>query len=103
MLEIKEVKNEPEVQNIRSPKKDPEKPLLDTRDMLAVMCIICAALITYVMTGCGFIVYFGRMQYYGSIVCSIVMIAAALFWTTQKIVRICHIRAKRKATERVSD
>lgn len=103
MLEVIEVKNEPEVQNIRSPKKEPEKPMFDDRDMLAVMCIICAALITYVMNGCGFIVYCGRVQYYGAIVCSIGIIAAALFWTTQKIVRICHIRAKRKATERVSD
>lgn len=97
MLEATEIKTEPEVMNIRSQKTEPEKPMLDNRDMCAFMCIICAALITYILS--EKIPYNDSVQFYGTIVCIIASMSLALFWLTQKIVRHCHIRAKRKARD----
>ena len=71
--------------NLRSPKVD--KPFLDNRDMCGFMCIICAVLITY----------YSRWQLGGTIVSFIFLVSVVLFWTTQKIVRFCNRRAKRKA------
>ncbi|MCI8955598.1 MAG: hypothetical protein HFG29_01260 [Eubacterium sp.] len=81
--------------NLRSPKVD--KPMLDNRDMCGFMCIICAALITYlVFTSCK-VVYYSRWQFCGSIISFIFLVSIALFWTTQKIVCFCNKRTKRKA------
>lgn len=92
---------EPEVTNIRSPR--PDKPFLDNRDMVVILCIICAALITYLMFSAGWIPYYGIIQFGGTFILLILAVFMILFWTTQKIVRICHIRAKRKATDKVGD
>lgn len=81
--------------NLRSPKTD--KPMLDNRDMCGFVCVICAALITYlVFTSCK-VVYYSRWQFHGSIISFIFLISVALFWTTQKIVGFRYGRTKRKA------
>lgn len=85
--------------NLRSPKVD--KPFLDNRDMCGVMCIICAALITYLFFTNGFVIYYSRWQLYGTIVSFVFLIFIVLFWTTQKIVCFCNRRAKRKADTKV--
>lgn len=56
-----------------------------------------AALITYLFFSNGFVIYYSRWQLGGTIVSFIFFISLALFWTTQKIVRFCNRRAKRKA------
>lgn len=81
--------------NLRSPKVD--KPMLDNRDMCGFMCIICAALITYLIFTSYKVVYHSRWQFYGSIISFIFLLSIALFWTTQKIVCFCYGRVKRKA------
>lgn len=83
--------------NLRSPRVD--KPMLDYRDMCGIMCIICAVLITYLLFTNGFIIYYSRIQLAGIIVSVIFAIFIVLFWTTQKIVRFCYKRAKRKAQD----
>lgn len=98
-----------EAENLRSPKSDrledrePDKPMLDNRDMCGIMCIICSVLITYFLFINGFIIYYTRIQLAGIIASVIFTIFIVLFWTTQKIVRICYKRAKRKATDKVGD
>lgn len=98
-----------ESMNIRTQKSDmlevrePEKPMLDNRDMCGFMCIICAALITYLIFSNGQVPHYSKIQLGGAIVCLIFIISVALFWTTQKIVRFCYKRAKRKATDKVGD
>lgn len=98
---------EPEVTNIRSRAherlevRETEQPMLDNRDMCGAMCVVCAALITYLMCEKGKIVYVGGIQFYGSIISSILLITLILFWITQKIVMFCFKRAKRKADIRV--
>ncbi len=98
---------EPESTNIRSPKrlevKEREKPFLDNRDMCGLMCIVCAALITYQLITSGQVVYGSRLQLYGAIISLMFLISVSLFCATQKIVRICYFRAKRKATDKVGD
>lgn len=95
--------------NLKNPKADrlevrePAKPMLDYRDMCGFMCIICAALITYLMFTGWNVVYYSRWQFYGSIISFVFLISIALFWTTQTIIRFCNIRAKRKATDKVGD
>ena len=83
--------------NLRSPKVEVDKPFLNNRDMCGFMCIICAALITSLMF--TQVVYYSKWQFYGTIVSFIFFIFLALFWTTQKIVRFCNRRAKRKAQD----
>lgn len=87
--------------NLRSPKVN--EPFLDNRDMCGFMCIICAALITYLIFSNGQVPHYSKIQLGGAIVCLIFIISVALFWTTQKIVRFCYKRAKRKATDKVGD
>lgn len=101
MLEAKSVKTEPEVQNIRSCESD--KPFLDNRDMCAFMCIICAALITYLLFDKEIFRCNGLIPHALVIVSLIYVIAAVLFWIAQKIVKTCQIKAKRKATDKVGD
>lgn len=96
----KEVKPVKEIQsiNLRSPKVEVEdEPMLDDRDMCGFMCIVCAALITYLFFTNGFVIYHSRWQLGGTIVSFIFLESVVLFWTTQKIVRFCNRRAKRKA------
>lgn len=96
MKEIKSI-------NLRSPKVEVDKPFLDNRDMCGFMCVICAALITYLFFTNGLVIYHSRWQLAGTIVSLIFLIFMVLFWTTQKIVRFCNRRAKRKATDKVGD
>lgn len=93
---------EPEVTNIRSRLEvgEPNKPLLDNRDMCGFMCIICAALITYIMSDNGLLSE-SLIGMIGSIICFIAMISFCLFWATQKIVQFCYRNAKRKADTKV--
>lgn len=93
---------EPEVTNIRSRLEIGElnKPLLDNRDMCGFMCVICAALITYIMSDNGLLSE-SLIGMIGSVICFIAMISFCLFFVTQKIVRLCVIRAKRKADTKV--
>ena len=94
-----------ESMDIRSQKSDrlevrePAKPMLDNRDMCGLMCIICAALITYLMFAAGLVVCHTKLQLVGTVVSFIFVIAVALFWITQKIVQFCHVRTKRKAQD----
>ncbi len=96
---------EPEVTNLRSPEsiREPDKPFLDNRDMVVILCIICAVLITYLMFNAGWIPFYGIIQFGGTFILLILAVFVILFWTTQKIVKTCYIRAKRKATDKVSD
>lgn len=98
-----------EATNMRSLKSDrlevraTNKPLFDNRDMCGIMCIICAALITYLLFSNGQIVYYGKLQLAGTIVSVIFAIFMALFWLTQQIVKFCSRKAQRKATDKVGD
>lgn len=106
--ELQRIGAEPEASNIRSTKtnrlevREPEKPLFDNRDMVAFLCIVCAALITNVLSGYDWFADDG-IRLVISIMFFILVISLGLFFITQKIVRACHVRAKRKATDRVSD
>ena len=99
---------EPEVNNIRGPKPDrleireSDKPFVDNRDMCGVLCIICSALITYLLCDKSVIIWSNKAQLATVVTALIFFIAFMLFWLTQKIVRTCHIRAKRKADNKVS-
>lgn len=95
---------EPEVTNIRSRLEfgEPNKPFLDNRDMCMALSIICAALITYIMTENSWLSE-SLIGMIGSIICFMAVISFCLFWVTQKIVRFCYIKAKRKATDKVGD
>ena len=86
--------------NLRSPKKS-EEPLLDNRDMCALMCIVCSALITYLMYANGKIICDNAIQLIITVVALVHFIWLGLFILTQKIVKICHIKAKRKADNKV--
>lgn len=104
MLEAKSVKTEPEAENITSTKHDELKvgemhePLLDNKDMCALMCIICASLITYLLFDKGVVAVRGGLITYVLVILLLVnVIADLLIWVTQKIVRACYVRAKRKA------
>ena len=96
-----------EVTNIRSSKsnrlevREPEKPMLDNRDMCGGLCIVCAALIAYILS--EHIPYADEFQFNGTIVCIIAVISVILFWITQKIVWFCYKRAKRKAVGQAGD
>ena len=96
---------EPEVTNLRSSKniRKQDKPYLDNRDMVVILCIICAVLITYLMFNAGWIPFYGIIQFGGTFILLILAIFTILFWVTQKIVRYCYIRTKRKATDKVGD
>lgn len=74
----------------------PEKPMFDNRDMCGFMCIICAALITYILHSVHFFVCENNAQVVIITVASVFYISLTLIWITQKIVYICYIRAKRK-------
>lgn len=82
--------------NLRSKKAD--KPMLDYRDMCLLLCIICAALITYILSTHEWFAD-DSIGLAGSVVCFVLAISVSLYWLTQKIVCICYQRAKRKATE----
>ncbi len=85
--------------NLKTPKAD--KPFFDNRDMCGFMCVICAALITYLFFTNGFVIYYSKWQLGGTIVSFIFLVSVVLFWSTQKIVRFCSKRAKRKADTKV--
>ena len=59
MLEVKEVKTEPEVVNMRSRKPEYEQ-WLDYEDVCIVLCIICASLITFTLYSNNFILLFNE-------------------------------------------
>ena len=94
---------EPEVQNIRSPKpKQVEnKPFMDNRDFVLILCIICSALITYLLCDKNVISYDDNAQLAAVVATLTFFMALSMFWVTQKIVRNCYIRAKRKADNKV--
>lgn len=94
---------EPEVTNIKSRLEvgEPDKPLFDNRDMCMVLSIICAAMITYLLFDKG-ILACNRLIPHALVVLSIMyVIAELMFWITQKVVRFCYIKAKRKADNKV--
>lgn len=57
MLEVKEVKTEPEVMNMSSKKPEYEQ-WLDYEDICIVLCIICSSMITYLLYSNKFILLF---------------------------------------------
>lgn len=79
--------------------KEPKKPMLDNKDMVAFLCIICAALMTYIFFDKSKVIIGSRIQLAFLVVVQIGYIALFLYWTTQKIVRTCYFRAKRKAQD----
>lgn len=98
-----------EVTNMRSSKHDrleviePEKPMFDNRDMCGCLCIICGALITYLLFMHGKISYENEIELAFTIIAYMALISLIMFWITQKIVRACYKRAKRKATGKTDD
>ena len=98
-------KKKPEVQNIKSPQLDkPEvresdKPMFDNRDMCALMCIVCSVLITYLMYENGKIICDNAIQLIITVVALVHFIWLGLFLLTQKVIRLCYIRAKRKVQD----
>lgn len=103
MLDAREVRTEPEVMELRSNKNIPDKPMLDNRDMVAIMCIICSALITYLFIDKNEVIVGGIIQLSFVIMVQIAWQAVLMFWIAQKIVKFCHIRAKRKAVGQAGD
>lgn len=99
--------DEPEVTNMRSPKQDSsrvrDKPMFGNRDMCALMCMVCSVLITYLMYENGKIICDNTIQLIITVVALVHFIWLGLFLSTQKIIRLCCIRAKRKATDKVGD
>ena len=56
-MEVKEVKTEPEVMNMRSKKPEYEQ-WIDYEDVCVVLCIICASMITHLLYSNKFIILF---------------------------------------------
>lgn len=92
--------DEPEVTNMRSPKQDSsrvrDKPMFDNRDMCALMCIVCSALITYLMYANGKIICDNTIQLIITVVALVHFIWLGLFLSTQKIIRLCY-QGKKKS------
>ena len=81
--------------NLKTPKAD--KPFFDNRDMCGFMCVICAALITYLLFDKGILICNGLTSYMLVVWSVMLVIAHSLFGITQRLVRFCYFRAKRKA------
>ena len=93
-----------QVTNIRNTDRlditEPDKQLFNNRDMCGFLCIICSALITYILAANGWISE-SLVGMASSIICFIAVISFCLFWITQKIVQFCYRKAKRKADTKV--
>jgi hypothetical protein len=98
-------KKEIEVMNIRSEHPDRlevremEKPLLDNRDMVAILSIICSALVTYLLCDKGVFSWETERELAGIVLGMMVLGVIVFYWIPQKIVRTCYLQAKRKAQD----